>query len=421
MGLAGSARQDEVDPASFHRRLIRGTTGILVVFCLLSGARYHSIGVGSMALANLALIGVALANLRLVRLGHTTAAGHVLISTLFAALIVDNLSTGGFMDPNFGWLYVVPVGAGLLLSARAAVGYGAAVAVVMLGFFALDVVGPGVPDLVPPEDHAAQSLFNRLTETAGLVGMVAAFGYERRRSATALADAVAAATAASRAKSGFLANVSHELRTPLTAILGLTELMREEAHDEGRPARDLDRVHTAARGLLALINDVLDLSKIEADKLDLTLEPTDVRALLQEVAERLAPVVQAGNNRFRVELGGELGVMTIDALRTTQIVTNLLGNAAKFTSDGTVRLSARRAGLRLAIEVADDGIGIAVDKHEHVFDSFAQADDSTTRVYGGTGLGLAIARQLARRMGGDVTVVSAPGQGSVFTVTLAEA
>jgi signal transduction histidine kinase/CheY-like chemotaxis protein len=227
---------------------------------------------------------------------------------------------------------------------------------------------------------------------------------------------------ASEHKSAFLASMSHELRTPLNAIIGITEMLRDDAADEGRSelAEPLERIHRAGNHLLALINDVLDLSKIEAGRLELNLEDVEVAPILRELAMTAQPLAARNGNRLDVYLAEDLGRLRAEPMRLRQIVLNLLSNACKFTERGVVTLDARRergadAADWILISVADTGIGLAPDQLSRLFQEFSQADSSTTRKYGGTGLGLAISRRLAGMMGGDVSVESTPGQGSRFT------
>lgn len=227
------------------------------------------------------------------------------------------------------------------------------------------------------------------------------------------------------AKSAFLANMSHELRTPLNAILGFSELIQESAVADGRTqdVTDSHRLINAGRHLLQSINEVLDLSKIEAGKMDLYSATFDCKAVLQEVADTMHPLLQANGNTLRVELAPNLGSGCSDELRLKQCVLNLLSNAAKFTKDGVVTLSARRiggpAGECFEISVRDTGPGIHPELQARLFQPFCQADDFSNRCNGGTGLGLTITRRLSRAMGGDVAVQSKLGEGSVFTLTVA--
>jgi signal transduction histidine kinase/DNA-binding response OmpR family regulator/ligand-binding sensor domain-containing protein len=254
-----------------------------------------------------------------------------------------------------------------------------------------------------------------------------------------LVEAKEAADAASTAKSQFLANMSHELRTPLNAIIGYSEMLQEEVADLGqnglRP--DLEKIHGAGKHLLGLINDILDLSKIEAGKMTLYLEEFDVAQMAREVATTVQPLVAKNGNRLEVNCPPDIGRMRADLTKVRQTLFNLLSNACKFTENGTIRLEVRcqkpevgasgeDAGSggrdarapQLTFTVSDTGIGITAEQMNRLFEAFAQADASTTRKYGGTGLGLTISRNFCRMMGGDLTVTSEAGQGSTFTVTL---
>jgi len=228
---------------------------------------------------------------------------------------------------------------------------------------------------------------------------------------------------ASQHKSQFLASMSHELRTPLNAIIGLTEMMVTNAARFGteKAAEPLKRVHRAGTHLLGLINQVLDLSKIEAGKLQLNPESVSLAPLIDEVVGTARQLAEQNKNRLVVEAEEKLGALTVDPMRLRQILLNLLSNACKFTTQGEVKLRVRKvADGRNWVEfaVADTGIGMTAAQQAKLFEEFTQADASTAQRYGGTGLGLAITRKLARMMGGDVTVASEPGKGSVFTVRL---
>jgi len=232
-----------------------------------------------------------------------------------------------------------------------------------------------------------------------------------------------AANEANRTKSSFLANMSHELRTPLNAIIGLTEMMVSNAARFGteKAQEPLQRVNRAGRHLLGLINEVLDLSKIEAGKLELHPESVDLVPLIDEVIGTARQLAEQNKNRLVVECQESLGPLTVDPMRLRQILLNLLSNACKFTKEGEVALRARKvADGRSWIEfaVSDTGIGMTAEQQQKLFEEFSQADAITARRFGGTGLGLAITRKLARLMGGDVTVASEPGKGSIFTVRL---
>jgi GAF domain-containing protein/CheY-like chemotaxis protein len=228
---------------------------------------------------------------------------------------------------------------------------------------------------------------------------------------------------ASQHKSQFLANMSHELRTPLNAVIGVTEMLLEDARDLKREdeVEPLDRVLRAARHLLALINDILDLSKIEAGRMELHLESFPLAPLIEDVAKTIEPLASKNGNRILVDCGADIGTIHADQIRFRQALLNLASNANKFTENGTVTIKARDEPIGrgwITVAVTDSGIGMSVEQMGRLFQEFSQADSSTTRKYGGTGLGLAISRHFCRMMDGDITVESAPGKGSTFTVRL---
>ncbi len=234
---------------------------------------------------------------------------------------------------------------------------------------------------------------------------------------------------ASRAKSAFLANMSHELRTPLNAIIGYSDILAEEAQDPGqgmsRIIPDLKNIRSAGSHLLSLINDVLDLSKIEAGKVEFNLEDVAIRSLVDSVAHTVQPLLVKNANTLRVNVEENIGEMHIDVKKLRQILLNLLSNAAKFTHQGEVTLRVatgdRADGQWIEFAVEDTGIGIPEDKLDRLFNEFSQADNSAARMYEGTGLGLAISRKLCVMMGGDIAVSTEAGVGSMFVVYLPRA
>lgn len=315
-------------------------------------------------------------------------------------------------------------------------------------FFGILVIGFPLGFAVHPESSLATSLFS----IAGILTVTTIFGYfghlqtRRLRQAKndlsehnkqiaqqnriveqarqAALEAKTAAEEANQAKSAFLANMSHELRTPLNAIIGYSEMLEEDAQAAGQESfvSDLQKIRFSGRHLLGLINDVLDLSKVEAGKMKLFLETFDVSNLVEEVTATAKPLVEKTSNRLDVSVAPDVGQIREDVTKVRQVLLNLLSNAAKFTEKGTISLEVTReadvTGSWVVFRVRDTGIGMTPEQTAKLFQAFTQADGSTMRKYGGTGLGLALSRKFCGMMGGDINVESVPGRGSTFTVRL---
>jgi PAS domain S-box-containing protein len=315
----------------------------------------------------------------------------------------------------------------------------------LYGYAQADVVGQNLDDLITTPESRAQAVSYTRQASADVVQ---GFGQRRRKDGTLvdvevlavpvviggervgmmglyhdvteLLAARKASEEANTAKSRFLANMSHELRTPLNAIIGYSEMLEEESVEQGHAAYapDLQKIRAAGRHLLALINDVLDLSKIEAGKMELHLETFELVPAIEAVASTVAPLIEKNGNTLRLELEPGLGAMRGDLTRVRQILFNLLSNASKFTERGTITLTAAADGPALRFTVADTGIGMTPEQLGRLFQAFAQAEAATASKYGGTGLGLAISKMFCEMMGGTISVASVPGAGTTFTVRL---
>jgi PAS domain S-box-containing protein len=319
----------------------------------------------------------------------------------------------------------------------------------LFGYAPADSIGKNLDDLVATEDTRSEA---EQYSQAALTQPVHGIGRRRRKDGTLVDVEVLAvpvivdgervalmalyhditellaarreAEDASKAKSQFLANMSHELRTPLNAIIGYSEMVQEEAEELGASglAADVTRIRTAGRHLLALINDILDLSKIEAGKMELHRETFDLATLVDEILATAQPLIEKNANRLELVCPPHIGTLHADLTKVRQMVLNLLSNAAKFTDHGTITLIVEResgsGADALILRVRDSGIGMTPAQMDRLFEAFSQADAATAAKYGGTGLGLTITKHFAQMMGGDVTVESRPGVGSTFTIRL---
>ena len=344
---------------------------------------------------------------------------------------------GGISSPFLPWSLIALQLGFFYLAERPKLVLGG-VAVQLVGFLAARLVMGDFPELVP-----LASL-----KTVNLISIIAALVYisllciyyetvmrqsagleksmqEHMAQADVLRDAMKKAEQASQQKSIFLAKMSHELRTPLNAVIGYSEMLRDDLEDtpaNSQRVDDLDRINAAGRHLLALVTDVLDLSRIESNRQEVTVEPVAVGALVRDVMATAAPLISKKDNRLILQMPTDPGVIATDGLKLRQSLLNLLSNAAKFTSRGRITLSVlkrRQKGEdRLIIEVRDSGIGMTEEGLQKLFKEFSQAEDDTSQKFGGTGLGLALTKRFCTLMGGSITVESKQGQGSSFTIDI---
>ncbi|MGD9982477.1 MAG: hybrid sensor histidine kinase/response regulator, partial [Hyphomonadaceae bacterium] len=267
-------------------------------------------------------------------------------------------------------------------------------------------------------DEAAVNVAEMYERLESLVAEMYARDLKLAETMASLRSAREAAEAANVSKSQFLTSMSHELRTPLNAIIGYSEILMEEAEADERATdiADLQRVLSSARHLLHLINDILDLSKIEAGRMDISASDFDVAALVSEAAATVRPNVEKNGSVLKLQIDADVGAACTDSFKLNQCLLNLLSNAAKFTREGEIAIRARRDGDDVEIAVSDTGIGMTPEQVKRLFNAFVQADALTARRYGGTGLGLALTRRIMQMLGGEVSVSSAPGEGSTFTL-----
>lgn len=344
---------------------------------------------------------------------------------------------GGISSPFLPWFLIAMI-LGFFFLAGNIRGVLAGLMAQLICFFCGRLLLGSFPKLLPDESLIYANL---LSITAALAYMTLLALYyekvmrismemeaetaEQRQRLESLRSAMQAAELASKRKSIFLAKMSHELRTPLNAVIGYTEMLRETCEERAtdpRKIEDLDRIRAAGRHLLELVDNVVDLSSIEANRLELITETIAVHELIKDAVSTATPLMNKRDNQLIVTVPDNLGSFELDALKLRQSILNLLSNAAKFTTKGTISLSARlvkSAGRdTLEIEVADNGIGMTEEGVSRIFADFSQAESDTSSKFGGTGLGLALTRRFCEMMGGSIAVRSARGVGSVFTIKI---
>lgn len=398
-------RPDERWRARIAVRIALGVAPWGTLFAAVFGLLGHTLVSASIALSVVALLA---GRFLIPRLG-LQAAGHVLTAGFVQALVVPAWFTGGLLSAGLPWIALCIALAYIVAGARAGMLWTVIALFAIVGLYALD------GSLPPPAVDAEQHLLLTVLTVAGLTTVVAVImGLAVHGVAVQqeeLERARLAAQQANLAKSSFLARMSHELRTPMNAMLGYTELLREEA--TASTDADLARIETSGRQLLGLVNDILDLSKVEAGEMTFTLRPCDARELLVQATDQVRPLLEAQGNTL--ELHTSPAICIADEQRLHQCLLNLLSNANKFTTRGTLQASVQRDGRHVVVEVRDDGIGMTPEQAERVFDPFVQVHGTPGR---GTGLGLAIVKQFVDRMDGDITVESAIDHGSAFRLVL---
>ena len=355
------------------------------------------------------------------------------VQNLIFAVIWGCWNYGGLSSPFLPWLLTVPLfaffylGSGLwqrcfvlgILAANLAV------------FYAIYAQGFAIPVRIPLSELSGIGMLST-TSAAVYVSMMALYyanivasqsELEREvlrhlTTARQLQDAKVEAERANKAKSEFLANMSHELRTPLNAVIGYSEMLLEDAEAAGREQQsgDIRKIYSAGKHLLALVSDVLDLSKLEAGKMELYNESTELSGFIEEIAVECRVAIEANGNQLIVDCPADLGTADIDAAKLRQSIVNVLGNAGKFTHNGTVTFRAAIQDGWLDVIVSDTGIGISPEYLANLFQNFGESEGETSSKYGGTGLGLALSQKLCRLMGGDVLAQSEIGKGSCFTI-----
>ncbi len=425
---------ESLDPESDLARRVRLVVGfcfsvilwapLFMVIYALTLPSWIALPIGVVIGGTIAAVILAMELVRRAR--AVRAAGNVLVAGIYVALLVIAGFTGGITGPALTWTVCLPMFALSIAGIPSAVVWTLLCVAAHLGFYLAEVLGGGVPNYL--SRAATHSVW--LLALLGLTSVVLSFAvvWEQMRGGTqqALRAAREAADASNRAKSQFLANMSHELRTPMTAILGYAELLLEQpASPEtiSQPLEALHIIHRNGEQLLQLLNDVLDLAKIEAERLECERIRFSPLRVVGDVESLMRVRARAKGLRLQVDPHGPLPEMIEgDPLRLRQILINLLGNAIKFTEQGEVRLSLQLVDghehAELLFEVADTGVGMPEEQLGRVFEAFAQADASTTRRYGGTGLGLTISKRLTELMGGRIEVQSRLGKGTAFRVWL---
>ena len=360
---------------------------------------------------------------------NPTVAGNFLVLMMFGLVGSVGYTLGGWSGPLLVWYSVMPALATMVTEGRWSVVWAVIVLLQLLGLYTVKLLG-WLPIYISETDLDILNCVSIISFMAVLVNLTQLYeNFENqtvrklRRINRELAQARDRALEASKAKTSFVANMSHEFRTPLNAIIGYSDLILDEGSPDEQTSRDLKRIRAAGTHLLELVNGLLDLTKIEAGKMELECQEFSLDPLLEELEDTIQPILQKNGNTFRLEEPAEIPPLYTDALKLKQVLLNLLSNACKFTQNGQVTLRVSYLALEkmeklIKFEIIDTGIGMTPEQQKKVFEPFTQADASTARRFGGTGLGLTICDRFCRLLGGRLTLQSQMGQGSTFALTI---
>lgn len=425
-----------------HRRIREVTVVILAVIVvgIPFVIQYYTLNVPIMSVfvsCTIFLGGMILLWLR--RSKNPELAGLFGTIIMFMLVLTSNWCSGGFYDPNFGWLYVLPIIAALMINARMGLVFTVLVFLLTTGFWLLTYFGYEPPNLIPKTQHAAQSLANRLSAivTIGiflwalhsqrqfiemrLVAMNEDLRKEAEKRSILQHKAELAQQEAEQAnavKDRFLANLSHELRTPLNAIIGYTEMIQEDYFDNEMLVEDTEKVLSSAHNLYELINQVLELTNLEGGRVKPIYDSIELSTFIEKLVLDQTPIITKQNNTFQWQIKTTLSEVQSDERILRQILVGLLNNAGKFTTDGEVYLNVYKMESFLVFDVEDTGVGIEQEHILRIFELFTQADDTSTREYDGLGLGLALCHKLANVLQAQLEVESVVGQGSRFRLKI---